>query len=96
MKSLDNHHNQLPEYTITSHKLFTILKIIFLVGVFVVIAFNVLSAPTAAAFLEGTNATDIDGGLEFMDNNDNETDQKLEEEDERQHLEESKEYYDDD
>ena len=62
-----------------------ILKIIFLVSTFAVITFNILNAH--ATFLDGTNATDIDWGLELKDDN---LEEEEEIEDEKEHERESR------
>lgn len=75
----------LPEIVV-NERVYSILKIIFLVSAFLVVTINVLSAH--ATFLDGVqNVTDVDFGLEFVDDN---LEEQEEIEDEKEHERESR------
>ena len=76
----------LPEIQI-SPNLYTTFKIVFFVGLFITIAFNVLSVNALPENTYGWNW----GDMELKDDN---LDEDEELEDEQQHQDESDEYYD--
>ena len=85
-----NNNNTLPTIEINSPKWYSILKIVFMISAFAVIAINVLSVSALP-----TNTTDWDFALKYCDCelvDDNDKEEDLEEQDEKEHEKESKEW----